>query len=390
MKHHGSATSEQRQAWPKIRAVQHRNGRKAWLVDARIKGAGERLFFRSKVEAETKALQFRIARKNEGSAAFSIPEDLRIEALKCAERLRPFGKTLTDAVDYYLPYLQRVNTPKPLPELIQEVASEKRADGLEKPTIVDFEYRCRQFVQAFPERDVANISSDELEHWLRDRFTNPTSRNNARRAVVNLFNYAVRKKYIPSNPAAAIKKAKTTGGEIGILTPEQIATLLSYADSTILPYFALAAFAGIRPEELLKMNWSDIRWKQGIIRIRAEISKVAASRNIRIEPNLMEWLHPYQLASGKICLPSWRRIFRETRIKAGLSEWPADCLRHSFGTYWLETHRNAPALALEMGNSVEVILRHYHKVLDEPSDAARYWEIKPSAAAEKVVPFAAA
>ncbi len=355
------------------------------MVDARINGKGERLFFKSRTDADTKADQLKVARKNEGHAAFSIPERLRIEASKCAELLSPFGKTLTDAVEHYLPHLQRMTRPRPLADLVAEAAAEKRADGLEKPTIVDFEHRCRQFVHAFPERDAASISTDEIEHWLRHRYSHPTSRNNARKAVVNLFNFAVHKKYVPSNPAAAIKKAKVTSGEIGILKPFQVISLLHNSSPAILPYFAIAAFAGIRPEELQKMEWSDVRWKQGIIRVRAEISKVGASRNVQIERNLAEWLEEYRNKDGMICPPNWRKLFRQTRIDAGVEEWPADCLRHSFGTYWLEKNRNAPALALEMGNSVEVIMRHYYKVLDEPDDADRFWKITPSATSDKVV-----
>ena len=373
-----SESREKRPSWPKVRLVEHKNGAKAWVVDARIHGKGERLFYKTKAEADTRSAQFRVTRKNEGHSAFSITEEQRIEAVKCADLLRPFGKTLMDSVEYFLPYLQRVTKPKLLQDLVVEAAAEKRADGLEKPTIVDFEHRCRQFLRAFPGRDVAGIATDEIEHWLRGQFTNPTSRNNSRKAVVNLLNFAVRRKYIPSNPAALIKKAKATHGEIGILKPAQISSLLARSSPEILPYFAIAAFAGVRPEELLKMEWTDLRWKQGVIRIRPEVSKVGVSRNVRIEANLLKWLAPYRQRAGKICPPNWRRLFRATRIKAAIDDWPADCLRHSFGSYWLEKHRNAPALALEMGNSVEVILRHYHKVLDDPKDAARFWKLFPA------------
>lgn len=368
-----------------MRQVEHKNGTKAWMVDARMNGKGKRHFFKSRPEADTKADQLKTARRNEGQAAFSIPEHLRIEAGRCAELLKPFGKTITEAVEFYLPHLQRMTRQRPLADLVIEAAAEKRANGLEKPTIVDFEHRCRQFVDAFPARDAASLSTDEIEQWLRQRYAHPTSRNNARKAVVNLFNFAVHKKYLPSNPAAAIKKAKVTNGEVGILKPSHVVALLHNSNPAILPYFAIAAFAGIRPEELQKMEWSDVRWKQGIIRVRAEISKVGASRNVHIEPNLAEWLQEYRSSDGLICPPNWRKLFRQTRIDARVGEWPADCLRHSFGTYWLEKHRNAPALALEMGNSVEVIMRHYYKVLDEPDDAERFWKITPAASGNKVV-----
>ena len=139
-----------------------------------------------------------------------------------------------------------------------------------------------------------------------------------------------------------------------------------------------------------ELLWSDIKWKQNIIRVRAEVSKVGKARNVTIEPNLHEWLKPYQKMQGKICTPSWIRLFRKTRREAGINNWPHDCLRHSFATYWLEKYKDAPRLALEMGNSVSIILEHYHKVLDDPTDATKFWNIKPAKGSGKVVAFKAA
>ncbi len=376
--------------WPKIRPAIHKNGTAAWLVDARIDGKGERLFFKTRAEADTKAALLRVARKNEGDAAFSIPEDLRVEAGRCMERLAPYGKTLTEAVDYFLPYLERTAKPRAIEMLIEEAVSEKKRKGLEKPTIAEFDCRCGQFADAFPGRECGGITMEEIETWLL-KFADPVSRNNSRKAVVNLYNYAVRQKYVPMNPAHAIHKVKEGDREIEILTPGQIEALLKNSDAEVLPFFAISAFAGIRPEEMLKLEWSDIKWKQNIIRIRDTVSNKTGARNVTIEPTLMAWLKPYKTATGKVCTPSWRRLFRETREKAKIEHWPADCLRHSFASYWLQRKRDAPALALEMGNSVAVILKRYAKPLDEPDDAAKFWAIMPPEAPEdgKIVSFAA-
>jgi len=53
-----------------------------------------------------------------------------------------------------------------------------------------------------------------------------------------------------------------------------------------------------------------------------------------------------------------------------------NALRHSFGSYRLETVKNAGQVALEMGNSAAIVLKHYHEIVD--AEAAReYWSIKP-------------
>ena len=371
-----TAKRRKSQRWPYIKKRIYPNGATGWTVDARTKLGGERKTFSTLAEAETYAGQCRTRRGNEGLSSFTMPEDLRVEAAKCMERLAPFGKTLTQAVDYFIPYLERNSRPKLLAHLIQEAIAEKQKKGMKKPTIAEFKSRCKQLTAAFPGRESGSISTEEIETWLA-QYEHPVTFNNSRKAVLNLFNFAVRKEYLPSNPAATIDRREEGDNEIEILTPKEMAALLLHSTFEILPYFALAGFAGIRPEELQKLEWEDVKQKAGIIRIRETVSNKTGARNVTIQPNLALWLEPYRKLAGKICTPAWRRLFRATRIAAGITRWPDDCLRHSFATYLLEVQKDAPALALEMGNSVEVILDRYAKPLDEPDDAVEFWTMVP-------------
>lgn len=51
-------------------------------------------------------------------------------------------------------------------------------------------------------------------------------------------------------------------------------------------------------------------------------------------------------------------------------------MRHSFASYWLAVHQNAPALAEIMGNTVPIIRRHYENTVLE-AVAGGYWAIVP-------------
>jgi integrase len=61
------------------------------------------------------------------------------------------------------------------------------------------------------------------------------------------------------------------------------------------PFFALALFAGIRPDwqdgEISKLRPANIDFKKGVIRIEPEVSKINERRIIQIQPNLKAW-HP--------------------------------------------------------------------------------------------------
>ena len=65
------------------------------------------------------------------------------------------------------------------------------------------------------------------------------------------------------------------------------------------------------------------------------------------------------------------------RTNAGLTEWPHNALRDSFISYGLAKEQNANAIALEAGNSVEVIMERYREVV-LPAEADAFWTLTPS------------
>ena len=48
-----------------------------------------------------------------------------------------------------------------------------------------------------------------------------------------------------------------------------------------------------------------------------------------------------------------------------------------------QTVKNAGQVALEMGNSAGVVMKHYHEIVDA-QDAQDYWSIKPLPADRKI------
>ena len=348
-----------------------------WVVRGKEHGKWARKYFEKKGEADTYAQIKNTELLNLGQQGAELPIELRLMAMDCQHRLDIFGKTILDAVNFYIPHLTKAKRAVSVRSVADDVVTNKKSNGIKESTLKVYRHRVNQFCLAFGESQVGSVTSEDIGKWLIKTFPHPVTRNNNRRVLVNLFNFAKSKKYIDTNPVAEVTTAKQVSKDVGVLQPQQVTQLLAKSPPLILPYFAIGAFAGIRPEELLKLEWTDIKWRQGIIRVRAEVSKTAKTRNVTVEENLREWLTPYHHATGKICPSNWRRLFREVRLKAGIIEWPSDCLRHSYATYWLEKNKDAPRLALEMGNSVGVIMNHYHRVLDDPDDARRFWSIMP-------------
>ena len=74
-----------------------------------------------------------------------------------------------------------------------------------------------------------------------------------------------------------------------------------------------------------------------------------------------------------------RRVLREARAatvkKSGVA-WKDNGLRHSFVSFRLADTQNAPQVALEAGNSPQVVFRHYRELV-KPESAKTYFAISP-------------
>ena len=155
------------------------------------------------------------------------------------------------------------------------------------------------------------------------------------------------------------------------------------------PFFAIGAFAGLRVAEIKRLDWSRVNLASGFIEVTAGDAKTRQRRLVKIEANLAAWLAPQARKRGPVCGANHRKNMEAARRAAwekaqelemdapGLEHWPDNALRHSYGSYWLAKHKNASELSLAMGNSPEMIFRHYREVVT-PDEADRFWSIRPA------------
>jgi len=205
---------------------------------------------------------------------------------------------------------------------------------------------------------------------------------------VTLWRFARQRGYLlrdRATEADQLSRAKDNGTEIEIFRPQDLAKVIAKADADLVPFLALGAFTGLRHAELLRLEWEDIRFEQGFVEVKARKAKTAQRRLVPIQPNLQAWLAPYHEKTGKVC--PWIRIGRTASVLAkslGLT-WPKNGLRHSYATYRLAQCQDAAKVALEMGNTPNMIFRHYRELVT-PKEAAAWWSIIPTQAAN-VVPI---
>jgi integrase len=259
-------------------------------------------------------------------------------------------------------------------ELFDEFLSAKQQDNVSLKYLADLRSKLGRFVNSFHDMLVCNLTATQIESWIRSLNIGIVSRESYRRNVSVLLEFGRRRGYLHANPAADIKIRRRPEGEVSILTPDELRNLLSECAPEIVPYVAICAFAGLRPSEAASLLWSDIHLDTMQIEVRARHSKTRRYRLVPIQPNLSEWLVRYRSDGGSVYYS--RCKFREAYKAAGMEEWKMDILRHSYGTYRLPILKSADALALEMGNSPDVIFRHYRRPMNEAS-AFAYFDLRP-------------
>jgi integrase len=138
------------------------------------------------------------------------------------------------------------------------------------------------------------------------------------------------------------------------------------------PTLAIGLFAGIRVEEISRLSPEDIRLDHLQIAVVAKHAKTRRGRVVPVEPVLKEWLETVPRWNFKVS----RKLFSRLKRQLGF-RWTQNCLRHTFATYWQSQNQNYSQLANRMGNSEEVVARHYVR-LTSKTDAEQFWRLTPS------------
>ena len=301
--------------------------------------------------------------------------------------LEPLGVTLPVAIEEYVAIKtaqrstgRRLTGAEVLARLVASVS--------EIPPRTPGEYRYRQglrndlaqFVAAHPRLE--EVTAQLIRDYLRALGVGPRRRDNIRDEIVRLFRFAKTKDGgelfagTAQTEAECVKRLKEPTA-ITTYTAEELTLLLRFVSERWKPWLAIAAFAGLRPTEILRLNWSAMKWGEKPEPVIALLGgKRTPPRRAEFGATLRRWLLPWRGAVGAIYgardLKSERDLLDELgdetkRIgdvmtaETGVEwRWKPDALRHSYGSYRYAQKRDFVLLASWMGNSVQTIKRRYY------------------------------
>jgi integrase len=375
----------------KVRPYRHSKTHK-FTLDLRAFGKG-RKFFKTRADAEAEAMRQRTLLERYSREAVGLSQREMSEVMAARSKVSEYGKTLSDAVEFYVDHLERIRRCKiSVAQLAEEVLETKRKDGRSAKYLAMLRLYFKRFCQDFGNRLIADITIEELDAWLRDLPGSPKTRADYRANIGVLFGHAAGRRMIDFNPVTFTAKPKLIDKAPEIFKVDELRALLEAAaahEPDVLPMLAVGAFAGLRDAEIKRLDWSEVDLARDHIEVTAAKAKSARRRIVPILPNLKAWLRPYSGTKGRLAPVGARKKLVRARKAADLARWPQNGLRHSFASYRLAAIHDAPRVASELGHTNPQMLYGTYRELVLPQEAERYWKIAPAAENENVVAFSA-
>lgn len=362
-----------------------------WQVDFQRDGRRHRKAFKSLDDAKAYAGGMKAEVVRHGTSVLDLSRRLREDAIEAARLLQGTGAGLLDVVHDYL----RRHPPagsETVRQTCDKYLAAMRAMGRRPLSVYEKELKFNALCQVHGALCTAGLDDAAVEAWARARGVGPVTERTYIVSGRNLLAFFRRGCRLKEGTTRDEKPPVTWDAN----TVRKIMLTTEAAAPDIAAALAVLFFAGVRPHEVLRLEWKQIDLEAGVIRLTGEGTKTHTMRNVDLADNLRAWLKAYPRV-GMLSPNRPQLRFRQEKVikAAGMDGWPVDVARHTFATMHYAAHQNAAATMAQLGHfgNPTTFLRHYKGVPVTAADAAAYWKIAPTQKATEgnmVVKFPAA
>ena len=273
-----------------------------WTVSISAKlsptGRRKREFFETKGEAQLRATQLKELKDESLRAVRTAGAKLIKVAVNYDDLFRivyGFENGLEEACEAFAKQLDEATQSITFGELLDRYYSVK--SGNWKGDYLTTWKTFRKHVAELDLRPLVGFSSDCWQDWLDEtaatRNWSDRTFNDVASLLSGIWKYALSKELVARNVIDGVQRRKVRKKAVAVYSVEQVEAIMNAAwehDREMVPFFALAIFAGLRPDEngeIANLVWEDAQFDQGWIRVGANFeNKTETKRFVPLEENL--------------------------------------------------------------------------------------------------------
>jgi len=267
-------------------------------IDKITEGQGEVLNLKSAdAHAVIRARAFLNGSEGETKIDLQIDEAVRIAA-DCLRLLGGRAEPLECCRDWLKRHA--VDLPKISVADAAEELKKRDAANVDKARMHQLKVLLGRFVSDFHE-NVSDVQPVAVDEWLAQLTKinggamSEKSKRNFRDVIGYLNRFCVARGYLAKGTdwlENARNYSAAKRGTIEIYSPEEFKKILKAAGKELVPFLAINGFAGIRHEEIARLDWRDVALEDGesFISIYADSAKTKVGRMVPVKDNLKKWL----------------------------------------------------------------------------------------------------
>lgn len=226
-----------------------------------------------------------------------------------------------------------------------------------------------------------DVTKKHIQDLLKDIPGEQFTKKKYLQYLRNFFNWCIENGYITTNPTKGVK-IKIHRMDISIYSPDEVEKVLRLCEEkypSILGYYCLCVFGGLRPSEAERVEWKDLNFEGKEVFVTHK-SKTGFRRFVLKDTDtLWIWLnHIKSIRPNEPLNPTKSHIGLQREVRKGVGlKWTQDVLRHSFGTYYYNLTHDLNRVSYDMGNSVGVCKKYYVREVRKTWND-QFWSLRPA------------
>ena len=372
-----------------------------------------------KFAVEIKRLWNRAVAENDSPLADGVNDLAALDARKAKQKLKDFGITLADCVDYYIahaiPAAGLVSVEEAM-GIFYEIQKKKNlsASSADK-SHTNYATYYKPFVEHFKERDLISLTPKDAQQYFKRRGSNwgNTHWNSQRNYLSRFWRSLAKNNYCSSEVDPFLKlpykKVKSVRASTKVSEPKVVEQYFRFVEKdcesypskyTELALMTLTFFCGIRVEEVSRCFWDELNkdaeplktnpddWTTWELIVWADKEKTSTVKVNPVPENAQAWLTLCQKHCGeKFTREGWRVKMQKLRRKFGEKtgiKLHQNTARHSWTSYHLAKYNDESLTASRLGHGEEAsTLRSTYRAGMSPSKADAYFNIFPKLEEER-------